>query len=102
MNFEVDFYADDEAGGILARQGRTYLKTRNLQTGESGRIFFRESILGEHHNMSATATDPDGNTSEFGRDPLVHSIEFTQAVQVWQPLDKLLLNLKPPASRPYR
>ena len=93
IRYHIDFYANDTGDGISAGQGRVYLTTFSFIAKGDERVF-SPIIDGEHRNITATATDEDGNTSEFARESLIHSIEFTQAIQILQPLNELLTTLK--------
>ncbi len=88
INYLIDVYGDEVSHDVFTVQGRSFLDSNNVTTDDTGMARVLFSILGVHHNISVTLTDPDGNTSEFGREQLVHGVEFTQAIQTFQPLDK--------------
>ena len=71
--FAIDFYSND---GCVGRpqdflEGRTYLGTTNVTTNGSGNATIHAVLTGvvlaAGEKVSATATDPDGNTSEFSQ-----------------------------------
>ncbi len=84
-----DIYTDDLNRDVFGVQGRTYLTTIASPGGATTHYHVTTAVPGSHRNFSVTATDPNGNTSELGREQLVHSVEFTQAIQTFQPLDEL-------------
>ncbi|MBT8479415.1 MAG: hypothetical protein KJO06_10895, partial [Gemmatimonadetes bacterium] len=68
--YQIDLYECDgcEPGGISG--GDVLLATLNLTTDVNGRVDFEMDLgdpLASGLVISAIATDPDGNTSEFGR-----------------------------------
>jgi len=71
--FAIDFYSND---GCVGRpqdflQGRTYIGTTNVTTNGSGNATIHAVlsgvVLAAGEKVTATATDPDGNTSEFSQ-----------------------------------
>ncbi|MCP4901635.1 MAG: hypothetical protein GY906_32120 [bacterium] len=80
--FEVDFYANREADPSGYGEGEVYLGQTIVTTDESGEAEFITSFpirLESAHIVTATAADPDGNTSEFSeafavtlQEPLTH------------------------------
>ena len=71
--FAIDFYSND---GCVGRpqdflEGRTYLGTTNVTTNGSGNATIHAVLTGvvlaAGEKVTATATDPDGNTSEFSQ-----------------------------------
>src|SRR5262249_32708063 len=71
--FAIDFYSND---GCVGRpqdflQGRTYIGTTNVTTNASGNATIHAIlpgvVLASGEKVTATATDPDGNTSEFSQ-----------------------------------
>jgi hypothetical protein len=71
--FAIDFYSND---GCVGRpqdflQGRTYLGTTNVMTNGSGNATIHAVLTGvvlaSGEKVTATATDPNGNTSEFSQ-----------------------------------
>jgi hypothetical protein len=71
--FAVDFYSNDSCVGRPQDflEGRTYLGTTNVTTNGSGNATIHAVLTGvvlaAGEKVSATATDPDGNTSEFSQ-----------------------------------
>lgn len=65
-DFTIDFYATNRNGG--ARQGADYLGSVNVHTNASGNAEFATAFSGidlTARQITATATDSKGNTSEF-------------------------------------
>jgi hypothetical protein len=69
-NFAVDFYGNDAADPSGHGQGHYYLGSINVTTNASGNVSFSTVLTGLKlgQSLSATATDPNGNTSEFSLD----------------------------------
>ena len=71
--FAIDFYSNDSCVGRPQDflEGRTYLGTTNVTTNGSGNATIHAVLTGvvlaAGEKVSATATDPDGNTSEFSQ-----------------------------------
>ncbi len=71
--FAIDFYSNDSCVGRPQDflQGRTYIGATNVTTNGSGNAtihaVFPGVVLAAGEKVSATATDPDGNTSEFSQ-----------------------------------
>jgi hypothetical protein len=66
--FQLDFYANRGADSSGYSEGQRYLGSFNVTTGPDGNASFDLSSLGASSAsewITATATDPDGNTSEF-------------------------------------
>jgi hypothetical protein len=64
-NFKVQFFSNPPTGGA---EGKKYLGQKTIATNENGNDSFSISPaqkVPELHGVTATATDPDGNTSEF-------------------------------------
>jgi IPT/TIG domain/S-layer homology domain len=77
--FAIDFYSND---GCVGRpqdflQGRTYLGTDTVTTNANGDVgidtLLTGVVLAAGEKVTATATDPDGNTSEFSQRIVVSS-----------------------------
>jgi hypothetical protein len=76
--FAIDFYSND---GCVGRpqdflEGRTYLGSVDVTTNGSGNATIHAVLPGEiapGEKVTATATDPDGNTSEFSQRIVVSS-----------------------------
>jgi hypothetical protein len=69
--FVIDFYASPSANLSGHGEGKRYLGSRNVRTGLRGNALIQFDLpaattAGEV--VSATATDPNGNTSEFSKD----------------------------------
>lgn len=72
--YEIDFYSSILPNPLGSGEGQTYLGTTTINTDGSGNGSFSVSfpvvaLAGRH--LSATATDPFGNTSEFSTNTLV-------------------------------
>ena len=71
--FAIDFYSNDSCVGRPQDflQGRTYLGSKNVTTNGSGdatiHAVLTGVVLAAGEKVTATATDPDGNTSEFSQ-----------------------------------
>ncbi len=71
--FAIDFYVNDSCVGRPQDflQGRTYIGTTDVTTNGSGNATIHAVLTGvvlaAGEKVSATATDPDGNTSEFSQ-----------------------------------
>jgi parallel beta-helix repeat protein len=70
--FQLDFYADPACSNFPREflQGRTYLGSSPATTDGSGNVSFSVTTLAATENgarISATATDPAGNTSEISQ-----------------------------------
>ena len=72
--YAIEFFASPACGAQGYGEGRTYLGTTNLMTDESGHAAFSWTTpvpLVVGHVVTATATDPYGNSSEFSACALV-------------------------------
>jgi hypothetical protein len=83
--FTLDFYANDpgEANAGSYGQGHDYLGSATVATDSSGNATFDISSLGASTTgqwISATATDPGGNTSEFSADVQAVKADTTTAI----------------------
>lgn len=82
-NYIIDIYASPEIDSSDFGEGKTWLASINGTSDASGDLAFTHEVPPPHHTsvISATATDADGNTSEFSRslDPrtLIPAREFT-------------------------
>ena len=70
--FDVDFFAGPSCSIFPAgfRQGERYISSASLATDASGRVDFLVTVpyeLQPGEGMTATATDPQGHTSEFSQ-----------------------------------
>ena len=68
--FRVEFFGNPEADPSGYGQGRTFLGATSVTTDGSGRAPINATVPGDLTGqfLSATATDPAGDTSEFARD----------------------------------
>jgi CSLREA domain-containing protein len=63
--FTIQFFSNPPTGGA---EGKKYIGSKHVTTNENGNDSFTFSPaqkVPELHGITATATDPDGNTSEF-------------------------------------
>lgn len=68
--FALDFFASEVGDNSDFGQGRFYLGSTNVTTDGAGNITFSAPLAVTNLSgrfITATATDPDGNTSEFAR-----------------------------------
>ncbi|TXT26914.1 MAG: repeat-containing protein, partial [Planctomycetota bacterium] len=63
--FTIDFYANTTADDSGFGEGETYLRSIEVTTNEQGVATFSELFLVSETFIAATATDENGNTSEF-------------------------------------
>jgi hypothetical protein len=73
-SFALDFYANDQLHPSGHGEGKTYLGSITVTTDSSGNAGFTatfSAVVPEGNFVSATATDPAGNTSEFSKDLVV-------------------------------
>jgi CSLREA domain-containing protein len=66
--FRLDFYANTDCGNPYHAGGETFLGSETVTTNGSGDTTFTVTILAsvpDGQFVTATATDPDNNTSEF-------------------------------------
>lgn len=66
--FRIEFFDNTEADDSAYGEGRTFLSTLNVTTDASGIASFTltmPELVPLDHFLTATATDADGNTSEF-------------------------------------
>lgn len=90
-SFRLEFFDIADPGAAFS-QGGAFLGHLDIDSG-FGLVFFSVDFAGAHPQVSATATDAAGNTSEFFQ-TLIHSIEVTQAIQEWQTLGELKSDLQ--------
>lgn len=68
--FEIDFYSNSVGDGSGHGEREVHLGSASVNTNDSGNASFSATLAGvsvaEGDYISATATDPYGNTSEFG------------------------------------
>jgi uncharacterized repeat protein (TIGR01451 family) len=105
ITYRLEFFDNPTSDPSGYGQGRTYLGFTNLTTDASGNVnfmFTNPAALPLGHCLTATAADPDGNTSEFSQgrkvvspnsldlavsvsdssDPVAHFTNFTYTVTV--------------------
>ena len=65
--YAIDFYSSIEADTTLNGEGQFYIGSTNLSTAADSNLAFTVSfpLVLQGRHVSATATDPSGNTSEF-------------------------------------
>lgn len=98
--FQLEFFSSDKPSTYGVRQGKTFLGFANVDTDDAGIAHFELSVAGTHPDVTATAMDKFGNTSEFSRKTLIHSVEFTQAIQEIQSIKKLKDKLESTGNTP--
>jgi hypothetical protein len=72
--FRLDFYANPQPDPSGFGEGKTFLGTAVVVTDAAGNVTFQVRVSGATapgQFVTATATDPGGNTSEFSRDVAV-------------------------------
>jgi hypothetical protein len=65
--YQVDIYRNDSCDPSGYGEGQEYLLTEEVTTNGTGLVTFQFLAAGSSANdfLTATATDPNGNTSEF-------------------------------------
>ena len=75
-NFEIEVFATSGAGSVRVSEGQTFLGSRDVTTDENGNATFNVTLPVPHgaQKISATVTDENGGTSEYGglADPLLN------------------------------
>ncbi|AIE75095.1 MULTISPECIES: S-layer family protein [unclassified Synechocystis] len=69
--FRIEFFSNTNADPSGNGEGQTYLGFQNVVTGADGNANFTFTPPGGSLNVTATATDPQGNTSEFSSPAIV-------------------------------
>src|SRR5262249_14074124 len=66
-NYRIEFFANDVIDPTGYGEGQTYLGFVNIMTDGNCNATFSKSFpqIGAKQRVTATATDPSGNTSEF-------------------------------------
>ena len=88
--YRLEFFASDAADATSHGEGQTYLGTTDVTTDGSGHASFSvvlPSMVTGAQFVTATATDPDGNTSEFSRldaDLAVSNVDTPDTVGISQ------------------
>lgn len=67
--FRIDFYSNDSCNASGYGEGESFLGSDRVTTGDDGEIVFTTVLppVAPGKFITATATDADGNTSEFSR-----------------------------------
>ncbi len=88
--FRLEFFANDVCDASNYGEGKTYIGSHDVTTDANGETTFSKTFssftLPAGHVIAATATDPNGNTSEFSMcAPVVELIglEVVQVIQDW-------------------
>jgi hypothetical protein len=71
--FRLEFFANAACDALFHGEGQTYIGTTNVTTDNAGNASFGPlsfSVPSGRSIITATATDPDGNTSEFSQCPV--------------------------------
>lgn len=71
-NYRIEFFANDASDPSGFGEGEIFLGFRNVTTDSNGTVSFNANFptpAGGQHIVTATATDPNGNTSEFSASP---------------------------------
>src|SRR5262249_17703974 len=65
--YRIEFFANDPLDPSGYGEGKTFLVAKNVTTNSSGNVNFNQSFpqLTNTQFVTSTATDPNGNTSEF-------------------------------------
>lgn len=63
--FAIDFFHNDSPDPSGFGEGQRFIRNRSVVTNAHGNALFSETFALTDTFISATATDPDGNTSEF-------------------------------------
>jgi hypothetical protein len=71
--FRLEFFANAACDALFHGEGQTYIGTANITTDNAGNASFGPlsfAVPPGRSIITATATDPDGNTSEFSQCPV--------------------------------
>lgn len=85
--FTLDFYASTEPNGSYYGAGERWLGSTSVTTNAAGNGIFNVNLAAATSNgewLSATATDPAGNTSEFAASRLLPAQPFATNLQLVQ------------------
>ena len=65
--YRLEFFANDAIDPSSYGEGQVFIGFKNVTTNGSGNITFNASVpqIGADQRVTSTATDPNGNTSEF-------------------------------------
>lgn len=74
--FTIDYYANPswDQNGTAPRQGEQWVSSETVTTDASGNADLNLTLINSITYPSVTATDPNGNTSEFGS---INNMKFT-------------------------
>jgi hypothetical protein len=66
-NFRIEFFANDSIDSSSYGEGQTFIGFQDVMTGAGGNGNINKMFpqIGDGQRVTATATDPNGNTSEF-------------------------------------
>src|SRR5208337_1512163 len=81
--YVIDFYSTGRGNPTGYGEGKTWLDSLRVKTGADGTVSFLEVISPTHvgHILTATATDLEGNTSEFSADLVGVSITILKPLK---------------------
>ena len=81
--FTIDYYANPswDAHSGKPRQGEQWVSSETVTTDADGNANLNLTLINATQNVSVTATDPQGNTSEFGS---INNIAFTNCADMLQ------------------
>ena len=98
--YRLEFFSTGQIDAAGPLQGRAFLGSANVTTGANGSatfdVSFQQSAIGGQ--VTATATDPNGNTSEFGLPLPVITSPRGVRVTIGQPFYYLLKATSDPSS----
>ncbi|BFM39751.1 choice-of-anchor Q domain-containing protein [Synechocystis sp. LKSZ1] len=75
--FRIEFFSNTNVDPSGNGEGQTYLTFQNITTDGNGNASFTFTPPGGSLNITATATDPQGNTSEFSSPAIVPVVTIT-------------------------
>lgn len=83
-NYRIEFFGDTAADGSGFGEGRVFLGAASFVAGADGTAAFdvRWSYPAGTRIVSATATDPDGNTSEFSKAVTIAGVPASQVLNI--------------------
>jgi hypothetical protein len=85
--YVLEFFSNPASDG----QGQTYVVTLTVTTDAAGNATFSVNLSGKISvgpYLTATATDPAGNTSEFSNDQVVSQEDFCSENRTLQPISR--------------
>jgi hypothetical protein len=89
MTFTLDFYASPTPDPSFFGQGQRYLDSATVTTDATGNAAFAVNLSAPTSTgewITATATDPAGNTSEFSQARQVPAVSFNLNTTTWTPI----------------